>query len=179
MPVETPPPSLHPADAVPPPAPHDRASLPDAPATGCSSENVPELPPPYLAAGVLPFCVLGGDLLFLLGQQLRFRSRVRGASALFPKTSAASVSAAVGGANAKGHGSGTNGAVLKSPSHVSTNRRLWMPADGLRKRGARVRRECSRLIPKGGFRVDALRNCRRLFAARLDAIRPLVCLGRR
>lgn len=31
----------------------------------------------YVAAGVLPFCILGGDLLFLLGQQLRFQSRTK------------------------------------------------------------------------------------------------------
>ncbi|CAM9217201.1 unnamed protein product, partial [Ectocarpus sp. 13 AM-2016] len=51
-----------------------------APPPSCVATPSPPAPPAYLAAGVLPFCVLGGDLLFLLGQQLRFRSRVRGRS---------------------------------------------------------------------------------------------------
>ncbi|CAM9730251.1 unnamed protein product [Ectocarpus sp. 8 AP-2014] len=54
-----------------------------APPPPCVAAPSPPAPPAYLAAGVLPFCVLGGDLLFLLGQQLRFRSRVRGRS--FPE----------------------------------------------------------------------------------------------
>ena len=54
--------------------------------SNCNASPLPRPSPvadqhhPYLAAGVLPFCVLGGDLLFLLGQQLRFRSRGRGSS---------------------------------------------------------------------------------------------------
>lgn len=109
-----------PSDAVPPPAPAPdyRASRPNASTAGYSCEDVPEPPPPYLAAGVLPFCILGGDLLFLLGQQLRFRSRARGASGSFPKTSGASTPVAVGGANAQDQGSGASGAPVKSPSNV-------------------------------------------------------------
>lgn len=78
-----------------------------------------ESPLPYLAAGVLPFCVLGGDILFLLGQQLRFRSRVRGASTSFTKARGTATQAAVGGARAKVQGSGASGAPVNSPSNVS------------------------------------------------------------
>ena len=121
MPVGTEPPTEPPVDPVPPPASPDRQSRPEAPTVGDgdSSEGVPESPPPYLAAGVLPFCILGGDLLFLLGQQLRFRSHPRGTSTSFPKTRGASTPAAAGGATTKGQGSGASGAPVKSPSTVS------------------------------------------------------------
>lgn len=65
----------------PPPPTTVRGST--TPPPPCVAAPSPPAPPAYLAAGVLPFCVLGGDLLFLLGQQLRFRSRVRGRS--FPE----------------------------------------------------------------------------------------------
>lgn len=121
MPVGTEPPTEPPVDPVPPPASPDRQPRSEAPTVsdGDFSEAVPESPPPYLAAGVLPFCILGGDLLFLLGQQLRFRSRARGTSTSFPKTRGASTPAAAGGATTKGQDSGASGAPVKSPSNVS------------------------------------------------------------
>lgn len=69
------------------PAGHQPANLSSSkPSKPASAEPVlPSSRPPYLAAGVLPFCVLGGDLLFLLGQQLRFRSRVRHPSLSEPR----------------------------------------------------------------------------------------------
>lgn len=106
------------------PTSHDRGTSPAPPTTDRSSSGsepsaASSPPPPYLAAGVLPFCVLGGDLLFLLGQQLRFRSRVKGSP--FPKMIGVSTPAAVGGADweeGEGRG-GSDVPTAKPPSIVS------------------------------------------------------------
>lgn len=89
--------------------------------SACTSPALPAQRPPYLAAGVLPFCVLGGDLLFLLGQQLRFRSRVRDSS--FSEMDGVSTSVGGGGdARGKGGGVGECGVELKPyPNLVSTH----------------------------------------------------------
>lgn len=91
-----------PAKATTIPSPLARSVTPSSPTTqgrcksGCSTPPPPSRTqrPPYLAAGVLPFCVLGGDLLFLLGQQPRFRSRLKRSS--FSETKGVSTSASNG-----------------------------------------------------------------------------------
>eukprot|EP00752_Nemacystus_decipiens_P017215 g15423.t1 len=156
--VGTKPPNQPSPDAAPPPASLDRQPWLKAQTVGDSSEGVPESPPPYLAAGVLPFCILGGDLLFLLGQQLRFRSRARGASTSFPKARA-STPAAAGGANSKGQGSGPGGAHVKSPCKVippvrrprrSPRPKLSMPSTSLAAANPSLHTPASETIDAGG-----------------------------
>lgn len=76
---------------VQPEDPADESMQPTETTTPCrpslgiapgSDRPRPSPDPDYVAAGVLPFCILGGDLLFLLGQQHRFTSRSRSASLL-------------------------------------------------------------------------------------------------
>ncbi|CAM9353019.1 unnamed protein product [Ectocarpus sp. 6 AP-2014] len=95
-----------------PPPTAVRAST--APPPPCVAAPSPPAPPAYLAAGVLPFCVLGGDLLFLLGQQLRFRSGVRGRS--FPEMGGCSTTPVA----AEDEGRVASAAVRQLPPSIET-----------------------------------------------------------
>ncbi|CAN0423548.1 unnamed protein product, partial [Ectocarpus sp. 12 AP-2014] len=112
----------------PPPTAVCRSTAPTPP---CVATPSPPAPPAYLAAGVLPFCVLGGDLLFLLGQQLRFRSRVRGRS--FPDMGGGSIASAA----AEGEGRVASAAARQIPPSIETTpltsgAPVWRPRRGPR-----------------------------------------------
>lgn len=111
----------------PPPPPLSAAagsSGSESSSSACTAPS-PTSPPPYLAAGVLPFCILGGDLLFLLGQELRFRSRVRGGTCAAMRGFS---TPGVGGAVGESEDRGASGAPRKlPPSLVSRQsmRAVW------------------------------------------------------
>ncbi|CAM9176230.1 unnamed protein product [Ectocarpus fasciculatus] len=115
-PTATAPPPAASHSRSPPRPPPPAAVLGSTPPTPpCVAAPSPPARPAYLAAGVLPFCVLGGDLLFLLGQQLRFRSRVRGGRS-FPEMGDVSTSPAA----AEGEDLVASAAARQSPPSTET-----------------------------------------------------------
>lgn len=114
-----------------PPAGHQHKNLSSASQSdpAIAEHGLPLSRPPYLAAGVLPFCVLGGDLLFLLGQQLRFRSRVRRPSLSEPRGGSTSVGGGCG-AGREGGGARAIGSGPPAAPSCETNSRDGASADG-------------------------------------------------